>query len=731
MANKKLSATITIGGAVASSLKSAFGSVRGGVNEVGSAIRYAERQQKLLSRSIQTFGKQGRNVDGLRQKYVAITSQIDRLREAHQRLNQVRRQQQENGANRRELGGKIANTATAGAAIALPSFAMFKQSSQFSYDLMMIGLTAEMTKKEIGALGGTMATLSDQTGVSQENMKNAFGFLVAAGQGVGEAQENLKSIGKTAKATGSDIEDVARASFTMGDALKVKPDSMLQALDMLVTAGKEGKFEFKAMAAELPGLGSSFQALQMTGTEAVATMGSALQIAIKGAKSESEAANNMSNFLAKLMTEETAKKAAKMGGNISKVIRDAQAAGANPIEAAIAEISRITKGGDQELITKLFGDMQVQNFIRPMLQNLEEYQKIKQKVLASQGVVERDWATVMASSKEKTERLSNSVWGLTEAIGGALDPIVGKLADTLMPVVTATRDFVKANPKLVGGVIASAAAFTTLRLAVLGTKFAFTFLRGGVLGGAGVMEKMRAGALLAGRALPFVATGIRGIGLAFVSTGIGALLAGVALAGLAIYQHWDGVSAFMGGVFDGIKVGLEPAITAWKGLGEALGITDKVTALWEGFKKLLEPVTYTKDELGKASAAGKNFGVVLGKAIDSLYTPIRWLIESITWVINNMPSSIGSTLGFASDTSGLASPRPNDLVPALPSLPAIASARGGGKGRPYYDQSQITIHIAPRRGESDQAFAKRLAAELEAQKGVRQRSMMTEGMIPQ
>ncbi|GKQ95954.1 phage tail tape measure protein [Aeromonas hydrophila] len=730
MANKKLSATITIGGAVASSLKSAFGSVKGGVNEVGSAIRNAERQQKLLSQSIQTFGKQGRNVDGLRQKYVAITSQIDRLREAHERLNRIQRQQQENKANRSELGGKIVNTAAAGAAIALPSFAMFKQSSQFSYDLMMIGLTAEMTKKQVADLGGTMVTLSDQTGVSQENMKNAFGFLVAAGQKVGEAQANLKSIGKTAKATGSDIEDVARASFTMGDALKVKPDQMQRAMDMLVQAGKAGNFEFKAMAAELPGLGSSFQALKMTGTEAVATMGSALQIAMKGAKSESEAANNLSNFLSKLMSEETAKKAAKMGGNISKVIRDAQASGANPIEAAIAEINRITKGGDQELISKLFGDMQVQNFIRPMLQNLEEYKKIKQEVLDSQGGVERDWATVMASSKEKTEKLSNSVWGLTEAIGGALDPIVGKLADTLMPVVTATRDFVKANPKLVGGVIASAAAFTTLRLAVLGTKFAFTFLRGGLLGGAGVMEKMRAGALLAGRALPFVATGIRGIGLAFVSTGIGALLAGVALAGLAIYQHWDGVSAFMGGVFDGIKVGLEPAINAWKGLGEALGITDKVTALWEGFKKLLEPVTYTKDELGKASSAGKNFGVVLGKAIDSLYTPIRWLIESITWVINNM-SSIGSVLGFASDTSGLATPRPDNLAPALPSLPAMAYASGGGKAGPYYDQSQVTIQIAQRKGESDQAFAKRLIAEYEAQKGVRQRSMMTEGMIPQ
>ncbi|MGU5730818.1 phage tail tape measure protein [Aeromonas jandaei] len=727
MANKKLSATITIGGAVASSLKSAFGSVKGGVNEVGSAIRNAERQQKLLAQSIQTFGKQGRNVDGLRQKYVAITSQIDRLREAHERLNRIQRQQQENKANRNELGGKIVNTAAAGAAIALPSFAMFKQSSQFSYDLMMIGLTAEMTKKQVADLGGTMVTLSDQTGVSQENMKNAFGFLVAAGQKVGEAQANLKSIGKTAKATGSDIEDVARASFTMGDALKVKPDQMQRAMDMLVQAGKAGNFEFKAMAAELPGLGSSFQALKMTGTEAVATMGSALQIAMKGAKSESEAANNLSNFLSKLMSEETAKKAAKMGGNISKVIRDAQASGANPIEAAIAEINRITKGGDQELISKLFGDMQVQNFIRPMLQNLEEYKKIKQEVLDSQWVVERDWATVMASSKEKTEKLSNSVWGLTEAIGGALDPIVGKLADTLMPVVTATRDFVKANPKLVGGVIASAAAFTTLRLAVLGTKFAFTFLRGGLLGGAGVMEKMRAGALLAGRALPFVATGIRGIGLAFVSTGIGALLAGVALAGLAIYQHWDGVSAFMGGVFDGIKVGLEPAINAWKGLGEALGITDKVTALWEGFKKLLEPVTYTKDELGKASAAGKNFGVVLGKAIDSLYTPIRWLIESITWVINNMPSSIGTALGFASDTSGLATPRPDNLAPALPSLPAMASARGGNS----YTEGSHVFNITQRPGESQQDLAKRILDEQDRRRGVRQRNMMTDGVIAQ
>ncbi|WP_052497076.1 phage tail tape measure protein [Aeromonas sp. L_1B5_3] len=710
MANKKLSATITIGGAVASSLKSAFGSVKGGVAEVGSAIRNAERQQKLLSQSIQTFGKQGRNVDGLRQKYVAITSQIDRLREAHERLNRIQRQQQENKANRSELGGKIVNTAAAGAAIALSSFAMFKQSSQFSYDLMMIGLTAEMTKKQVADLGGTMLTLSDQTGVSQENMKNAFGFLVAAGQKVGEAQANLKSIGKTAKATGSDIEDVARASFTMGDALKVKPDQMQRAMDMLVQAGKAGNFEFKAMAAELPGLGSSFQALKMTGTEAVATMGSALQIAMKGAKSESEAANNLSNFLSKLMSEETAKKAAKMGGNISKVIRDAQASGANPIEAAIAEINRITKGGDQELISKLFGDMQVQNFIRPMLQNLEEYKKIKQEVLDSQGVVERDWATVMASSKEKTEKLSNSVWGLTKAIGSALDPTVGKLVDTLTPVVQATRDFVAENPKLVGGVIMAAGAFTTMRLAVLATKFAFTFLKGGMLDIVGLFYKTSAAATVAGagsttaaggltilgKAFRFVGKAIIWVGRALLMNPIG--LAITAIAGLAylVYENWDTLKPFFTALWDDIVGKFDYAVEKIKGL------IDDIKKRWEGLKTLVS------GGVGSAWNSTVNTVTNAGNKIGDAWEKTK------NWA------------GFGSGESSGENPAAPLKNPSLPPLPKIAGSKSSTTVT-NHNQYDLTINAPP--GADPKEIAREAVKELKRQQGISARSMMPDGYV--
>ena len=120
MANKKLSATITIGGAVASSLKSAFGSVKGGVNEVGSAIRNAERQQKLLSQSIQTFGKQGRNVDGMRERYAQLTQQLDKMRAAHQRLNQVQQAQKANLDKRADYRGQMLDTVALGATVASP-----------------------------------------------------------------------------------------------------------------------------------------------------------------------------------------------------------------------------------------------------------------------------------------------------------------------------------------------------------------------------------------------------------------------------------------------------------------------------------------------------------------------------------------------------------------------------------------------------------------------------------
>lgn len=739
MANKKLSALITIGGAVSGTLIGSLDKTKNKLGEVGQALRRLEAEQRKMGNT-----------------NAAATQQIERLRSAQQRLLEVEKARTANQEKQAALRGKIGDTAMVGAAIALPTVALFSKASQFNYDLQNIGNTADLTQGQIKAMGAKLLVMSDRTGQSAETLKNAVGFLVAAGQEVGTAQANMTAIGRTATATAAAVEDVAKATFVMGDALKVEPGKMQTALDILVQSGKEGNFEFKAMAAELPGLASSFQALKLSGTEAVATMGAALQIARKGAGSESEAANNLSNFLAKILSPDTLKKAEKLGSDLYGVVSGAQAKGENPIEAALKEIDRITKGGDQKLLGELFADMQVQNFLRPMLQNMEEYQRIKNKALSSSGVVDRDFEKMLGTSKQQVDELKNSFAGLGKVIGDAVEPVFGRLATALTPVVRAARDFVAANPALVGGVIVAAGAFTTLRLALLSTRLAAAMLNGQLINikamGAGVQASMA----LAGGALPKVAVGVRMIGAAFVSTGVGALIAGIGLAALTIYRHWDGVAAFFRGTFEGISTGLQPVIQTFKNFYDSLGVLKPVvdaigsglSTVWQWFTSLIQPVQYSGEELTKAGAAGKTFGELLAAGISIALFPLQKLIEGITWINNNIGAVIGKLNEFGSAVGGTAfnavqkvknffggddttapAAVPAGASSAVPSLPAMATARGGGNT--ITDSSTNTFQIYQQPGQNGRQLADEIARQQEERRKVQQRGALYDGAMAQ
>lgn len=87
--NKKLSATITIGGAISGTLKAAFGEVKGKLGEIGKTVTDLTKRQKLLGKTIQEFGRAGKNIDGLRNSYVKLSEQIDRARHAQERMTRA------------------------------------------------------------------------------------------------------------------------------------------------------------------------------------------------------------------------------------------------------------------------------------------------------------------------------------------------------------------------------------------------------------------------------------------------------------------------------------------------------------------------------------------------------------------------------------------------------------------------------------------------------------------
>lgn len=584
MAQKKLSAVISIGGAVSSTLGRAFSSVRGETTKVGDAISKLTARQRELGNVIRQQETLGRSASALKVQYAQTElGLIGRQIEALKRRQAVEKRITDNQAERSKVRGQIGEAVGVGAAVLGPIGASVKASASFRYELALIGNTANLTGVQIGALGKDIQAVARDTGNATTDVLGAMKFLVAAGMDAMTAGQALSSIGRTATATGSNIEDVAKATFTLGDALKVQPGQMQKALDALVQSGKEGNFEFKDMAAELPVLGAAMQSLKLTGTDAVATLGAALQIARKGAGGSAQAATNLENFLVKLTSPETLKKAKEnFGVDLYQIITDAQSQGKNPFEAALAEINRMTKGGDQKLLGELFGDMQVQGFLRPMLQNLEEYDRIKRAALSADGVVDRDLPAILGQTQKQLEATGDAFRQLGIAIGSALAPAVGAVVGVLVPAIRGITDFVSENGKLVGSVLV-----------------------GSVLVGAAAMSAGRIGFLVIKYGALLAARAVMALGVAMMANPIGMGIRLIAGGAALIVMHWTPIKAFFANLWGEVKATFA-GVYDW--------IVGKVAYLMELPGKI-------KDKVGGALGIGAYSSTVSGSTMDGFEVP--------------------------------------------------------------------------------------------------------------
>jgi hypothetical protein len=115
--NKRLSATITIGGAVAGTLTTAFGQVKGKLGEIGKTVTDLTKRQKLLGKAIQEFARAGKDVDGLRASYARLTAQIDRARHAQKRLADAQKFKETSAKIGAALNGAAVRTGAGGLAL--------------------------------------------------------------------------------------------------------------------------------------------------------------------------------------------------------------------------------------------------------------------------------------------------------------------------------------------------------------------------------------------------------------------------------------------------------------------------------------------------------------------------------------------------------------------------------------------------------------------------------------
>ncbi|MCX8962692.1 phage tail tape measure protein [Erwinia psidii] len=296
-----------------------------------------------------------------------------------------------------------------------------------------------------------------------------------------------------------------------------------------------------------------------------------------------------------------------------------------------------------------------------------------------------------------------------EAIGTDLyDQLDGTLRqltqDTTAFLLTVDR-WIQRNPALAAGIARAA----TAGLILVGALGAIGLVAWPVMAG---VNALVAGAGLLGSAFS-VAGGAIVTALGAISWPVVAVVAAVAAGALLIRQYWEPVRAFISGVADGFTAAAGPIGDAFSGLKPDFEwVTQKLTGLWDGFTRLLEPVKSTQAELKNAGDMGKQFGTLLaeglkipGQALDQLRSGIDWVLEKLG-VIDSKSDGLKDKVAGDNTQDKHDPVAPNGLPWSLADTgpayqPVSSPAAGGG----YQDQSQNSyqydIHMHPGMSKDD------------------------------
>lgn len=588
----------------------------------------------------------------------------------------------------------------------------------FESQLVNFGNTAQLYGDDLTGVGDRLRALGPVVNKSASELLVALEYLVGKGLSPDEGMKALEAVGMTATATGSQIEDMAASGFSVLDNLKVPAEELQRAFDAMNQAGKSGGFELKGMAQYFPQLTASARSLGMEGVPAVAELGAALQIAMKGAGSESEAANNMQNFLSKLSSPETVKRFKDMGINVEAEFQKAADNNVSVFEHMLGVINEAADG-NQFKMGELFGDQQVLNFLRPMMENLDEFKAIRDAALGADGINADDFGRVMQTWEQKAKSVTIALDNLLSNSSALLE-IAKDLADSIRDVVTALNDFATANPEVARGVVMAMAGLMTLSIAARLVAFAFAGLRLSSLGvinaflrfdeaGKNVALGWRLiaglGSFLAG-AFGLVKAAAVAVGgaLAGVSAPVWLVVGVLAAAAFAIWKFWDRISSFVSGIAAGLGEVLGPAVAsigetisglvtklgelfgldaeqmegfkasisgafegAFSGIGSMIdGAKGLLGAFWDWLGGFFQQETLTDEQKGQMREAGR-------KLITDMWEGIRTAFAGVLEWFATLPQQIADAIGSIDIGALIQWPEPPEWLSWL---------FGGGAGAP-------------------------------------------------
>ena len=643
------------------------GAASAAINGLGGSMTRLEhtsslvtRAQGRLSQQINSgLGSSKTSVEQLQQRYNSLGKTLDTLKQKQSKLQNLN----ERKTALKEQGGNLKGEAIGAAGVVMgvvnPMRAAITASSEYRVELTRIGNTADMTREQSRSMGNELLEQSVKYGVAADKLKGGLGEMVAGGIDPTTALKSIGSMANVIKAYNADATEVGSTNNSLITSMGYAAEGLKRPWDILATSAAQGNFELKDLAKWLPSLGASVKALGSTGDVGTATSAAFLQIAKRGAGSADEAANNYQNFLQKLSQGGTEKNAKGMGFSIRDTMLKAKKEGLDPVEAAVAKIKDMT-GGDQFKLAELFPDQQAQNFLRPAIQNWEDYKKIKDASLNGDGKVDKDAQKIAEESAAISEKAGAAWTRFKVVIGDALTPAWNKVLKGFTKVANLVSDGVTKYPQLATGILIVVSALAAFRLGSFAVRAAMLLLKLGLLGGRlnllkltsaliqgkGVWQATRAGVGLLDRAL-VRSRGVLGTfarGFAHVSRFAGSAAGAIKKFGLSAFSRtlllqrrlldtlargFSHVSRFAGSAagaikkFAGTKLG--------KGVGKGLGAAAGAYGLYDIYKK--DKNAGAKNQTTGQKVASYAQGAMSGAAIGMMFGPVGAAIGAVLGLI--------------------------------------------------------------------------------------------------
>ncbi len=522
-------------------------------SKVGRLTEASTKQTDRLAKLRREAKEAGIDVGSLTREENRLTTSLaaaNRKMDEQARKSETLAKRQRAIARAGEFGGKVqgrsaallAAGATAGVgvtAVARPAIGF--QSSMADVRKVVTGTPAEVRKLEnnIIDLSRNMPLAAD-----------GIAAIVAAGAQAGVAREDL--VGFASDAT------------EMGIAFDLAADEAGTTMAAWRNAFGMNRGQIRDLADQVNFLGNTAGAKSAVITDIVTRIGplgavgglAAGQIAAMGATLagmgiESEiAATGIKNTMLALTKGESATKdqtkAFKtLGLETTDVARRMQKDAGGTIMDVMARIGRLSKDKQAGLMTDLFGSESIAA-IAPMLTQLPTLAKNFDRVgnrANYAGSMQAEYAGVAATTANRLVIMNNRVDALKIRFGERLLPTIERGAEAIGNLADRMSAWSQRNPELSAGIGKLAIGLTIVATVLGSAGIAFGGILPWIVRGAGMF--MRFGGAIGWVVRIFWAlAGVIGATVGLPALAVAGIAAGLALAGLAIYNHFDKIKAF-------------------------------------------------------------------------------------------------------------------------------------------------------------------------------------------